>query len=122
MMDYNNFMVKISNKLDNFPVYGGDYIIEFKARSNSRDKYERFIEIITLDPQNDTLIWLNDWREGHDDFILRSSRKALINGEYSFKDPSGRSQLYNTLITAEYALQTLILLRDSIKEVNNNGT
>lgn len=70
MMDYNNFMLKISNKLDKFPVYGGDYIIEFKARSDSRDKYERFIEIITLDPQNDTLIWLNDWREGHDDIIL----------------------------------------------------
>lgn len=50
---------------------------------------------------------------------LRSCRKALINGEYSFKDPSDRSHLYNTLVTAEYVLQTVILLRDSIKEVNN---
>lgn len=50
---------------------------------------------------------------------LRSCRKALVNNEYSFKDLSDRTQLYNTLVTAEYALQTLISLRDSIKEVNN---
>lgn len=50
---------------------------------------------------------------------LRSCRKALIHNEYSFKDPSDRALLYNTLVTAEYALQTLISLRDSIKEVNN---
>lgn len=53
---------------------------------------------------------------------LRTCRKALIKGEYSFKDHLERTQLYNTLVTAEYALQTLILLRDSIEEVNNNGT
>lgn len=69
-MTYDNFMVKISNKLDRFPIYGGDYIIEFKARIDSDDKYERFIEILTLDPQINSLIWLNDWREGHDDIIL----------------------------------------------------
>lgn len=40
---------------------------------------------------------------------LRSCRKALINADYTFKYP------------AEYAFQTLILLRDSIKEVNDNG-
>lgn len=50
---------------------------------------------------------------------LRSCRKALINNEYSFKDLADRTLLYNTLVTAEYALQTLISLRDSIKEVNN---
>lgn len=53
---------------------------------------------------------------------LRSCRKALISNEYSFKDPADRTLLYNTLVTAEYALQTLISLRDSIKEVNNYGT
>lgn len=47
---------------------------------------------------------------------LRSCRKALIKNEYSFKDPSERAQLYNTLVTAEYAVQTLIHLRDSIEE------
>lgn len=47
---------------------------------------------------------------------LRSCRKALINNEYSFKDLSERAQLYNTLVTAEYAVQTLIHLRDSIEE------
>ena len=47
---------------------------------------------------------------------LRSCRKALINNEYSFKDLSDRTLLYNTLVTAEYALQTLISLREIIKE------
>lgn len=47
---------------------------------------------------------------------LRSCRNALINNEYSFKDPSDRTLLYNTLVTAEYALKTLIYLRDVIKE------
>lgn len=47
---------------------------------------------------------------------LRSCRKALINNEYSFKDHSERTQLYNTLVTAEYAVQTLIHLRETIEE------
>lgn len=47
---------------------------------------------------------------------LRSCRNALINNEYSFKDPADRTLLYNTLVTAEYALKTLIFLRDAIKE------
>lgn len=51
---------------------------------------------------------------------LRSCRKALVSNEYSFKDLSDRTALYNTLVTAEYALQTLIQLRDAIEEVNNN--
>lgn len=47
---------------------------------------------------------------------LRSCRNALINNEYSFKDPADRTLLYNTLVTAEFALKTLIFVRDSIKE------
>lgn len=39
---------------------------------------------------------------------LRSCRNALINNEYVFKDPADRTQLYNTLVTAEFALKTLI--------------
>lgn len=49
---------------------------------------------------------------------LRTCRKALVNNEYSFKDSSDRTLLYNTLVTAEYALQTLISLRETIEEVN----
>lgn len=47
---------------------------------------------------------------------LRSCRNALINNEYTFKDPADRTLLYNTLVTAEFALKTLIFLKEAIKE------
>lgn len=48
---------------------------------------------------------------------LRICRKHLINGDYNKGiDDANRSELYNTLVTAEYALSELILLRDSIKD------
>lgn len=55
---------------------------------------------------------------------LRICRKHLINGDYKGIDEAYRSELYNTLVTAEFALLQLILLRDSITELEgeNNGT
>lgn len=59
---------------------------------------------------------------------LRICRKHLINGDYKGIDEAYISEVYNTLVTAEYALSALILLRDSIKDAahviegENNGT
>lgn len=55
---------------------------------------------------------------------LRICRKHLINGDYKGIDEAYRSELYNTLVTAEFALLQLILLRDSITELEgeNNGS
>ena len=47
---------------------------------------------------------------------LRSCRKDLISNRYIFSDPADRTLLYNTLVSAEYALQTLIHLKDTIEE------
>lgn len=55
---------------------------------------------------------------------LRKCRKHTINGDYQMKDELSL-ELYNTLVTAEYAISTLITLRETInemKEDDNNGT
>lgn len=55
---------------------------------------------------------------------LRKCRKHTINGDYQMKDELSY-ELYNTLVTAENVISTLIALRETInemKEDDNNGT
>lgn len=70
-MNKENFNIKIDREIEKrFAVYGGDYIVEFKARRTQSEKYERFVEILSQEIEQDSLVWLNDWDEGYTDFIL----------------------------------------------------
>lgn len=69
-MDYEEFMENVIREIGICPIFGGLYVVFFKAKYDFDKDYENFEELIDVNATDIEYIWLYDWYEGQQDIIL----------------------------------------------------
>ena len=69
-MSYEEFMENVIREIGICPIFGGLYVVFFKAKYDFETVYENFEELIDVNATDIIYEWFYDWYEGQQDIIL----------------------------------------------------